>query len=287
MNSDELGQTLNKTFTGAIDAIWQRKALNRRLDMQLEHYWMAKRANSANPLVRSGAKYFSQNDEDGILIEILRRIGLEEGVALELGVGNGLENNSLILLMLGWKVAWIGNDELSFTLPDKCTNLRFSKKWITKENCVEVVSGSLASIDAQGADVISVDLDGNDIYILETLLEAGHRPEVYVVEYNGKFPPPVKWRIKYDSSYSWDASDYQGASLQEFIDVMRSAGYVLVCCNVTGANAFFVKSDRLNKFSDVPTDIQELFFPSDYNWFYQRGHWTSPKTIEQFLKISD
>ena len=44
-------------------------------------------------------------DEDGITIEIFKRLkNLNSGSFLELGVGDGTENNTLILLSLGWKV---------------------------------------------------------------------------------------------------------------------------------------------------------------------------------------
>jgi hypothetical protein len=258
--------------------------MQRRLDMQVEQYWMIKKARSTNPLVHCGTKYFSQNDEDGILLEILKRLGIQRGIALELGVGNGLENNSLILLMLGWRVLWFGGEELSISLPSNCENLRFAKEWITRENCAPIVANGLASVGTEKPDVIGIDLDGNDVYIVEALIEAGYRPSVFIVEYNGKFPPPIKWRIKYDPSYHWDFSDYQGASLQEFVDVMSGVDYRLVCCNITGTNAFFVPADHLDKFMDVPSNVSELFFPADYNWFFQRGHRVSPKTIERFLK---
>ena len=40
-------------------------------------------------------------------------------------------------------------------------------------------------------DLISVDLDGNDLYFCEELLKNGFRPSVFIVEYNAKFPPPI------------------------------------------------------------------------------------------------
>ena len=63
-----------------------------------------------NPLNSFGKKCFSQSDEDGITIEIFKRLkNLNSGFFLELGVGDGTENNTLILLSLGWKVLgrWI------------------------------------------------------------------------------------------------------------------------------------------------------------------------------------
>jgi hypothetical protein len=65
--------------------------------------------NHPNPLNRFGAKCFSQSDEDGITLEILKRIGsIEKGAFAEFGVADGTENNTLILLSLGWRGFWVG-----------------------------------------------------------------------------------------------------------------------------------------------------------------------------------
>ena len=57
-----------------------------------------------NPLNKFGKKCFSQSDCDGITIEILRRLNIiNKGTFIEYGVGDGLENNTLILKALGWK----------------------------------------------------------------------------------------------------------------------------------------------------------------------------------------
>src|SRR5262252_5197626 len=88
----------------------------RARDAFMAQYWARKREEAVSPLVRHGAKFFSQSDEDGILLEILRRLGLASGVFAELGVGNGLENNSLILLMHGWKGVWLGGEPLAFEI---------------------------------------------------------------------------------------------------------------------------------------------------------------------------
>ena len=58
-------------------------------------------------LLKAGYRVYSQSDEDGILHEIFRRIGDGKRTFLELGVGNGLENNTLFLLIQGWSGIWI------------------------------------------------------------------------------------------------------------------------------------------------------------------------------------
>ena len=71
---------------------------------------------SVNPLNKFGRKVFSQSYEDGITLEIVRRLEImsSTGTYVELGVGNGLENNTLVLASLGWKGVWIGGESLDF-----------------------------------------------------------------------------------------------------------------------------------------------------------------------------
>lgn len=247
----------------------------------VDQLWARKRELSTNPLVKHGAKFYSQNDEDGILLEICRRIGLEDGVFVELGIGNGLENNSLILLMHGWRGVWLGGEELAFEIPNDGP-LVHQRAWITRENCRELVEHGLGALGAARLDMLSVDIDGNDLYVLDEILKGGAAPAVVVVEYNGKFPPPVRWTIAYDPQHVWDMTDYQGASLQSLADMLEPHGYRLVACNVTGANAFFVHGRHAASFDDVPQDLGKLFVQAEYIVMHG-GHETSPRTISSFL----
>jgi hypothetical protein len=58
-------------------------------------------------LLRHGYRSFSQNDEDGIIEEILDRIGTDTKQFIEIGVENGQENNTHNLLYKGWRGTWI------------------------------------------------------------------------------------------------------------------------------------------------------------------------------------
>ncbi len=267
----------------ALNELWKRTSLSRRMDMAVEHYWMEKRAASRNPLIQAGKKYYSQTDEDGITLEIMRRIGLGTGVFVELGAGDGLENNTLILLMSGWKGVWLGSDSMRVTIPPGSARLRYSDAWLTAENCVAHIARELEALPAPGIDFLSIDLDGNDYYVAQEILKSGTRPAVIVVEYNAKFPPPIRWTIKYDPEHRWMGDDYQGASLQMFADLFAQADYRLVACNITGVNAYFVRREFDGAFADVPADTATLFQAADYNWFVSSGHPPSPKTIERFL----
>jgi hypothetical protein len=243
-------------------------------------------ASHANPLNKSGKKCFSQTDEDGITLEILRRLDtVNDGVYAEFGVGNGMENNSLILMALGWKGFWVGGEEIKPKISHGSRKFIHFKQWITLENIADTAQKGLAHIASEKIDVISLDLDGNDIYFAEALLSSIPRPKLFIVEYNAKFPPPVEFSIKYDPQHSWQRDDYFGASLSSFDKLFRKFNYRLVCCNShTGANAFFVDAKYSDLFQDVPTDINALYVEPRYHLYAKYGHSASLKTIERIFE---
>lgn len=143
----------------------------------------------ANPINRFGSKCFSQNDEDGITLEVLRRIGLlRHGSFAEFGVDDGTESNTLILKSLNWTGFWVGGEDLSH-LPSSSKGFIYIKDWITSGNIIELVEKGIKSLGIEELDLISLDLDGNDFYFVERILTSGCLPKVFIVEYNAKFPP--------------------------------------------------------------------------------------------------
>jgi hypothetical protein len=239
-----------------------------------------------NPLNTFGKKCYSQTDEDGITLEILRRIDcLKNGTYGEYGVGNGTENNTLVLAALGWRGFWVGGETL---LPNinqgRGNKFCYGKDWITLDNIVKITSRCLQQIERDTIDVISIDLDGNDIHLIRALLATGLRPKLFIAEYNAKFPPPIEFEIVYDSKHIWDGDDYFGASLTSLNKLFNKYNYRLICCNShTGSNAFFVDQKFSHSFDDVPMDLNELFVGPRYVLYKQYGHPIATKTIERIF----
>ena len=241
--------------------------------------------NHVNPLVSCGRKVYSQNEEDGITFEILRRIGLRNGVFAEFGVGQGIENNTLALAALGWSGFWVGGESLCFDYK-RISGKKFAyiKDWITRENIVALANRGLTMIGAKALDVISLDLDGNDIYLAETLLSQNLRPKLFIVEYNAKFPPPIEFKIAYDAKHLWQGDDYFGASLSSYDRLFKKFGYRLVCCNSqSGANAFFIDKEFEQHFTEVPVDVNDIYVEPRYHEYQKYGFNRSIKTIERLF----
>ena len=242
---------------------------------------------SVNPLNKFGRKVFSQSDEDGITLEIVRRLEImsSTGTYVELGVGNGLENNTLVLASLGWKGVWIGGESLEFA-HENLKRMNFNMAWIKRSNILELVRNGLNQISSDHVDVLSIDLDGNDIYIAEELLCASILPKVVIIEYNAKFPPPILFQIDYQEDFVWQRDDYFGASLQSMQNFFNNYGYTLVACNLgTGSNCFFVRNEYVEKFLDIPREIEQIYVPPKYFLHSDFGYPASTKVVLSVLGL--
>lgn len=242
-------------------------------------------SQSSNPLNKFGAKVFSQTDEDGITLEIIRRIfGETSQFFWEFGVGDGTENNTLVLLAKGWRGEWFGNEDLALD-PTLVENgpLLYRKGWLSRDSFDLLLQRP--SVTSNPPALISIDLDGNDYHFVKAILEQGIRPSVFIVEYNAKFLPGLEWIMPYEIDHVWQGNDYFGASLTSFSKLFESFGFRLVCCNAaTGANAFYVDLAHAELFEDVPLDESHLYMPPNYQLPGPNGHPQSIKMIESLLK---
>lgn len=222
--------------------------------------WLQGRPTHPNPLLQHGQKYFSQSDEDGILLEILRRINLSSGVCAEIGCGDGLENNTLNLLARGWRTIWIDAVPLAFDSNCNPKMLTYKREFVTAENVVGLIKSGLERLGVQHLDVLSIDVDGNDGYLARAVLAEGVLPAVVVIEMNEVIPPPIEFMQPYVPNYVWDKSKNTGWSLQSLAILFSKYSYTCVACNLqTGVNAFFVRDQYLDHFDDVPKDLAKVY----------------------------
>ena len=216
-----------------------------------------------------GFKVYSQNDEDGIIEEIMRRLKINAGNFCEIGVENGLECNSLYLIHKGWRGVWIeANLKQKVDILSKFKSiiparLELVTEMVTADNINGLLSENLSKLEQ--FDFLSIDIDGNDIYLLEALVL---RPKVICIEYNAKFAGNIVKSQVYDPNKEWVGTDYMGASLKAIADVAEKKGYQLVGTNIVGCNAFFVRSDLVEGLFCQNASSEYLYNPSRYWLFF-------------------
>lgn len=220
---------------------------------QLERY--SRTSAQARSLVRHEESVFSQNGEDGVILEILRRLDVRKPVFLELGASDGVENCTHNLLLHGGRGVWVEGD----TSKVEIARQRFQEfpvtivnEFLTRENVLDVVRRSLGSEVA--LDVLVIDLDGNDWWLWREIANA-FRPAVVVTEINSSFGARKSWVMPYDPHHVWRGDQVYGASLQAYFRLARTIGYVLVGCDSSGTNAFWVRKElAVNFLSLRPLD---------------------------------
>lgn len=235
--------------------------------MRVQRAWdeeMAKPRN-ADPkrLVRHGYKVYSQNDEDGIIAEIFRRIGTTSRTFVEFGVETGVECNTVKLLVEGWRGLWIEGNPASvvairsnFAPFMKDGRLQVIESRVTAEN----INALIAQSDLRREiDLLSIDIDYNDYWIWKAIDVVN--PRLVAIEYNATLRPPMSLVVPYRADAEWDGSNFQGASLEALVKLGAEKNYRIVGCSIAGVNAFFVRADLCGDRFLEPATAQEHYEP--------------------------
>ncbi len=196
-------------------------------------------------------KIFSQWGEDGIIQHLTKLIEIKNKTFIEFGVEDFFESNCRFLLM---KDDWKG-----FVIDGSSQNIQRLKnsyfywkynliavdKFITKDNINETL---MISDFEEDLGILSIDLDGNDYYILEAIVK--FKPRILICEYNPYFGNSRKITVPYRDDFHRSNAHYSnlyfGASLAALTYLAKLKGYSLVGTGSIGNNAFYVRDDLLN-----------------------------------------
>lgn len=185
--------------------------------MNLDPYGLAKYAR----------KVYSQNQEDGITLELVRRLDPPR-IFLEIGAGDGLENNTRLLQEAGWRGTWVDPALHEWQFGD-----------FTKIPCKAMVEQPPRFTDPIG--VFSLDIDGNDYHMWKAI---GPGPAMCIIECNIERGLEEEFVMPYDPNYIAKAGDIDyGASVASMIALGRELGYTFVA--LEHINAFFVRDDLM------------------------------------------
>ncbi len=162
------------------------------------------------------------------------------------------------------------------------------KEFATVENIESILSKN--HVDNNELDIICVDIDSYDYYIVKKLLDLSYRPKLFIVEYNPSFGKERKCSYPLKPAWEFSNPKMYGASYALLNELFDNLNYKL--CFVSGfCNLFYIREDFAHKFSlanigDEITDTDEKI--NDYlNKYCQKGFaptWMNapPLTEEDF-----
>ena len=229
---------------------------------------------------------YSENGEDGILQEILKRLDIKNsGWCCEFGAWDGKVGSNTFNLVKNYnfKAVYIESDKKKFNdlkkTEGKYPNIFAINKSIDRNinsdgSLRKVLEGTKIPLDFE---VLSIDIDSYDLDVWETLEK--YRPKIVVIEINSSIKPGIIQK---------HGKNNQGNSFSATVNVGRKKGYVLVCH--TG-NCIFVKEDLKDKinYDNNLLDNPNILF--DESWLYQKDSFFKvilkkiiPTSIINFLK---
>ena len=227
-------ESLLRSFAVAV----QRKSLNLAIPITNSIIWRIRTwlllpIEKDSKLLSFENCVYSQFGEDGITETIFNCIGHGKKYYIEFGVENGMECNTRILRE---KYNWFG---LLMDGGNTNKTIGLYKEFITKENIGNLFR-KYVTVSKTEIDFLCVDLDGNDWYILAEILKLNYKPRVICCEVN----PSLGLKevtIKYNPIHCWDATNYFGASITSFNNLLKMYGYTFIYLTSESINSYWVK----------------------------------------------
>ena len=205
-------------------------------------------------------RVFSQWGEDGILNFLTEALMLDRPKVLEIGSGNFTECNGRFLADFR-NASVVAVDMRPDLIPSmKAMDLYWRssihglQRYVQPGNIREIQRDAEALIGP--VDILSLDIDGNDYYVLE---EADlSNVSVLVVEYNALFGSRRPLSVPRDDDFDRTRAHYSnlffGASLPAWIHQLSRRGFTFIGTTRSSINAFFL-ADNLTE--TIPIAIPE------------------------------
>lgn len=236
---------------------------------------------SWRPLYRnlwdSEVRVFSQWGEDGILNYLLDLANISKPCILEFGASNFNECNSRFAAE--FRNASIYAVDMREDLVKNVEQLEIYwrnhiypvQDIITPASAVFHMSRARKLMDR--VDVLSIDLDGNDYWILDALDLAD--AQIVICEYNPLYGSQRACTVIREDSFDRTVKHHSwlhfGMSLRAAIKLMERSNLIFVGTNRAGNNAFFVRMDVANKLPFEIPNMKELDKFTDWRVRESRG----------------
>lgn len=215
----------------------------------------------SSSLLHFASDTYSERGDDGIIAEVFRRLHVTRGFFVEFGAWDGIFlSNTRLLFEKGWPGMFIeGDPQKAATLKD---NYRSYSDVICVESFVLPQRGTNGkTLDQicdehgiQQIDFLSVDIDGLDLDIFESL---ERRPNLVAIEGGFSWHPGLAKRVPTEIA----AQNLQ-QPLAVAIESVQAKGYVPICFN---QNLYAITSEMAEPFANIQKDARTLWLDAFYS----------------------
>ncbi len=190
------------------------------------------------------------------IASLLSRLSIERGFAVDIAASDGVGQSCTLPLFRdrGWAGLAVEMDPGKFSklafLYAPFPNVKLARGRVTPSNVASMLRGFEVPHDF---DLLNLDIDSYDLYVMAEMLKSGFRPKVITMEINENIPPPIYFTVEYDEHHYWRGDLYFGCSLAAASTLIKPYGYILESLQYN--NAMFIRSDfASNVFNDASDD---------------------------------
>ncbi len=206
-------------------------------------------------------KVYSQNGEDGIIDYLIHSLEIKNIKFVEIGVGDYTECNTRFLTnnfpFQGLVCDYNKNlkKNLDLLVSTHRGKIQVFNNFVYKNNILDILKKHKFD---NNINLFSLDIDGNDYFILNTLPD--NFSDIFVAEYNQNFGFDLEISTPYIDNFDRFKYHYSGLcwgiSIKALIKLMNKKGYIFLGNNTECCNAFFIKKSLKNKIN-FPFDEKE------------------------------
>jgi hypothetical protein len=209
-----------------------------------------------NPLKKYAFNKFSQFGEDGIINHVFETLPVQEDYwCVEFGAWDGeyMSNTHELVAHKGWKGIYIEGNKNKFKDLQRTfkrnSNAVLLNEWVHFEGPKSLDSILSQTELPQNCDLVSIDIDGNDFHVWESLKK--YQAKLVVIEFNQSIPSDIEFVQERDFSIN------HGNSLSALIKLGESKGYKLIA--TTLCNGFFIQEQYYDLFNIEDNSIRQIW----------------------------
>tara|TARA_B110000444_G_scaffold178245_1_gene166918 strand:- start:3378 stop:4028 length:651 start_codon:yes stop_codon:yes gene_type:complete len=197
---------------------------------------------------------YSQNGEDGIIEELLKRLNIKNGWVCEFGACDGihLSNTFNLVENKNFNAVFIEGDNNRYNgllkTVEKFNNIVPIKAYVDHNDTPNSLDNLLKQTNIPNDfDILSIDIDSYDYQVWKSLKV--YKPKIVIIEINSSVKPN-------DPNWIHTPNKYIGTGFKPTYELGIEKGYKFI---LHTGNMFFIRSDLFDKLNITYNDPLENF----------------------------